>query len=91
MQDPGGGYGDALRKMIYGPFEKETGIKVVTVQEARSGPRIKAIAEAGKAAWDLTFIFDQETKFLADCCLATSTIPSCRNRLRRRSPPCPRS
>ena len=49
MQDPGGGYGDALRKVMYGPFEKETGIKVVTVQEARSGPRIKAQAEAGKA------------------------------------------
>lgn len=70
MQDPGGGYGEALRKIMYGPFEKETGIKVVTVQEARSGPRIKAQAEAGKAEWDLTFIFDQETKLLGDCCLA---------------------
>ena len=70
MQDPGGGYGDALRKIMYDPFEKETGIKVVTVQEARSGPRIKAQAEAGKAQWDLTFIFDQETKILGDCCLA---------------------
>ncbi|AWM11260.1 extracellular solute-binding protein [Bradyrhizobium symbiodeficiens] len=70
MQDPGGGYGDALRKVMYEPFEKETGIKVVTVQEARSGPRIKAQAEAGKAQWDLTFIFDQETKLLGDCCLA---------------------
>ncbi|PJG53378.1 spermidine/putrescine ABC transporter substrate-binding protein [Bradyrhizobium forestalis] len=70
MQDPGGGYGDALRKVMYDPFEKETGIKVVTVQEARSGPRIKAQAEAGKAQWDLTFIFDQETKLLGDCCLA---------------------
>ena len=71
LQDPGGAYGEALRKIIYGPFEKETGIKVVTVQEARSGPRLKAMAEAGKAAWDLAFIFDQETKILADCCLAT--------------------
>ncbi|MCA1376418.1 MULTISPECIES: extracellular solute-binding protein [unclassified Bradyrhizobium] len=70
MQDPGGGYGDALRKVMYDPFEKATGIKVVTVQEARSGPRIKAQAEAGKAQWDLTFIFDQETKLLGDCCLA---------------------
>ena len=70
MQDPGGGYGDALRKVMYDPFEKETGIKVVTVQEARSGPRIKAQAEAGKAQWDLTFIFDQETRLLGDCCLA---------------------
>ena len=70
MQDPGGAYGEALRKVMYGPFEKDTGIKVVTVQEARSGPRIKAQAEAGKAEWDLTFIFDQETKLLGDCCLA---------------------
>lgn len=70
MQDPGGGYGDALRKVMYDTFEAETGIDVVTVQEARSGPRIKAQIEAGKTEWDLTFIFDQETKLLADCCLA---------------------
>lgn len=70
MQDPGGAYGDALRKVMYGPFEKSTGIRVVTVQEARSGPRIKAQAEAGKPQWDLTFIFDQETRLLGDCCLA---------------------
>lgn len=69
MQDPGGGYGEALREVMYDPFEKETGIKVITVQEARSGPRIKAQADAGKAEWDLTFIFDQETKLLGDCCL----------------------
>ncbi|MCO5131227.1 MAG: ABC transporter substrate-binding protein [Xanthobacteraceae bacterium] len=70
MQDPGGAYGEALRKIMYDPFEKETGIKVVTVQEARSGPRIKAQIEAGKTEWDLVFIFDQETRLLGDCCLA---------------------
>lgn len=70
MQDPGGGYGEALRKVMYDPFTAETGIEVVTVQEARSGPRIKAQVEAGKTEWDLTFIFDQETKLLGDCCLA---------------------
>lgn len=70
MQDPGGAYGEALRQVMYDPFEKETGIKVVTVQEARSGPRIKAQVDAGKTEWDLTFIFDQETKLLGDCCLA---------------------
>ncbi|HEY4193802.1 MAG TPA: extracellular solute-binding protein [Mesorhizobium sp.] len=68
MQDPGGQYGEALRSIMYDPFEKETGIKVVTVQEARSGPKIKAQG-SGKALWDLTFIFDQETKLLGDCCL----------------------
>lgn len=70
MQDPGGAYGEALREIMYDPFEKETGIKVVTVQEARSGPKIKAQGATGKADWDLTFIFDQETKLLGDCCLA---------------------
>ncbi|MEI4487540.1 extracellular solute-binding protein [Frigidibacter sp. MR17.14] len=70
MQDPGGKYGDALREVMYDTFEKEMGIDVVTVQEARSGPRIKAQVEAGKTEWDLTFIFDQETKLLGDCCLA---------------------
>ncbi len=70
MQDPGGNYGEVLRKVMYDPFEKETGIKVITVQEARSGPRINAQVEAGKTEWDMTFIFDEETKLLADCCLA---------------------
>lgn len=70
MQDPGGAYGDALQEVMYDSFEEETGIDVVTVQEARSGPRIKAQVEAGKTEWDLTFIFDQETKLLGDCCLA---------------------
>lgn len=69
MQDPGGGYGEALRRVMYDPFERQTGIKVVTVQEARSGPRIRAQAAAGRAEWDLTFIFDQETKLLGPCCL----------------------
>lgn len=71
MQDPGGAYGEALREVMYDPFEKETGIKVVTVQEARSGPRVKAQVEAGRTEWDQVFIFDQETKLLGDCCLET--------------------
>lgn len=70
MQDPGGGYGDALRRLMYDPFTKATGITVKTVQEARSGPRIKAQVAAGKTEWDLVFIFDQETKQLGDCCLS---------------------
>jgi len=66
MQDPGGAYGEALREVMYNPFEKDTGVKVVTVQEARSGPKIKAQGATGKAQWDLTFIFDQETTLLSD-------------------------
>lgn len=69
MQDPGGLYGEALREIMYDPFEQETGIRVLTVQEARSGPRIRAQVEAGRAEWDLTFIFDQETQLLGECCL----------------------
>ena len=70
MQDPGGAYGDALKRLMYDPFTKETGIKVQLVQEARSGPRVKAQVAAGKTEWDLVFIFDQETRLLGDCCLA---------------------
>ena len=70
VQDPGGGYGDALRKLMYGPFTKATGIKVNTVQEGRSGPRVKAQMAAGRTEWDVVFIFDQETKQLGDCCLS---------------------
>jgi putative spermidine/putrescine transport system substrate-binding protein len=70
MQDPGGAYGEALWDIMYAPFEEETGISVVLVQEARSGPRIKAQVDAGRTEWDLTFIFDQEVELLGDCCLA---------------------
>jgi putative spermidine/putrescine transport system substrate-binding protein len=70
MQDPGGAYGDALRRIIYDPFTKATGIKVKTIEEARSGPRIKPQVSAGKSQWDLVFIFDQEVNQLGDCCLS---------------------
>jgi len=70
LQDPGGTYGDALRRIMYDPFAKDTGIKVVTVQEARGGPRIKAQVDAGRTEWDVAFIFDQEVRQLGDCCLA---------------------
>ena len=70
VQDPGGAFGDALRRHVFTPFEKKTGIKVMTVQESRGGPRVKAQIEAGKTEWDMTFIFDQEVSQLADCCLS---------------------
>jgi len=63
-QDPGGTYGENLRRLVYDPFAKETGIKVLTVQEARGGPRIKAQVEAKRTEWDLAFIFDQEVSQL---------------------------
>ncbi|MDB5820743.1 MAG: transporter binding protein component, partial [Rhizobacter sp.] len=69
-QDPGGTYGDALRKLVYDPFTADTGIKVLTVQEARGGPRVKAQVDAKRTEWDLSFIFDQEVSqldaYLAD-------------------------
>lgn len=64
IQDPGGTYGENLRRLVYDPFTKETGIQVLTVQEARGGPRIKAQVEAGRTEWDLGFIFDQEVRLL---------------------------
>src|SRR5450830_653989 len=70
IQDPGGTYGENLRRLVYDPFTKETGIKVLTVQEARGGPRIKAQADAKRVEWDFAFIFDQEVHqldaYLAD-------------------------
>lgn len=71
MQDPGGAYSDALRKYLYDPFTKETGIKISPVTEGRSGPRIKKQVEAGRTEWDMAYIYEQETRLLADCCLAT--------------------
>ena len=49
-QDPGGTYGEALRKLVYDPFTKDTGIKVLTVQEARGGPRVKAQVSRSRRA-----------------------------------------
>lgn len=69
-QDAGGTFGNALRRIMYDPFTQETGIRVLTVQEVRGGPRVKAQVDAGKTEWDVTFIFDQETRQLADCCLS---------------------
>ena len=70
IQDPGGTYGEHLRRLVYDPFTRDTGIKVLTVQEARGGPRIKAQVEAGRTEWDLGFVFDQEVRqldaYLAD-------------------------
>lgn len=63
-QDPGGTYGENLRRLVYDPFTKDTGIKVLTVQEARGGPRVKAQVEAKRTEWDLSFIFDQEVRLL---------------------------
>lgn len=64
IQDPGGTYGENLRKLVYDPFTQETGITVLTVQEARGGPRIKAQVQAQRTEWDLAFIFDQEVSLL---------------------------
>jgi putative spermidine/putrescine transport system substrate-binding protein len=52
VADWGGAIQDAEQKYLYGPFSKETGIKVVM-----SGPpadaRIKAMVDSGNVEWDL--------------------------------------
>lgn len=48
----GGALGDALRKHVFDPFTKETGIEVVT-----SGPpttaKVKAMVDSGNVEWDM--------------------------------------
>ena len=57
MQDPGGGYGEALRKVMYGPFEKETGIRV-NVAHMTKGMVERLQAEGKRSPADLVFTVD---------------------------------
>jgi len=55
VSDPGGPYTAAYRKAFYDPFEKETGIKVVSVaREAQPVAQFTAMVETRNYIWDVT-------------------------------------
>src|SRR3546814_3650346 len=57
VRDPGGSYVDAFREAFYLPFEKKTGIKVVSAVAAHNPTaQIKAMVEAKSYTWDVALL-----------------------------------
>lgn len=54
VADPGGPFSPAFRKAFYDPFEKATGIRIVSVaREAEPTAQFKAIVETKSYTWDV--------------------------------------
>lgn len=52
----GGSYTEGLRKYVYDPFTKATGISVVDVTADFSEPQVRAMNQAGRVDWDTAII-----------------------------------
>ncbi|MGY4281695.1 spermidine/putrescine-binding protein [Bradyrhizobium sp. LM2.7] len=52
----GGEFTQNLRKYVFEPFRKATGIKVVDATADIAEPQIKAMHEAGRVDWDAVFV-----------------------------------
>ncbi|MET4122005.1 spermidine/putrescine-binding protein [Bradyrhizobium sp. JR1.5] len=52
----GGSYTEGLRKYVYDPFTKATGISVVDVIADFSEPQVRAMSQAGRVDWDTAII-----------------------------------
>ncbi|MDH2357226.1 ABC transporter substrate-binding protein [Bradyrhizobium sp. SSUT112] len=55
----GGSFTDKLRKSVFDPFTKATGIKVVDVAADLAEPQIKAMSAAKRVDWDAAFVTSQ--------------------------------
>jgi putative spermidine/putrescine transport system substrate-binding protein len=78
LADPGGAYQVAFRQAFYDPFEKETGIRVISVaREAEPTAQIKAIVETGSYTWDGSILTMSARDILAgQDLLAPINLPS---------------
>lgn len=56
VQSVGGGFTQGIRKYVWEPFTKATGIKIVDVVADVAEPQVKAMKEAGRVDWDVAFI-----------------------------------
>ncbi|MET4236191.1 spermidine/putrescine-binding protein [Bradyrhizobium sp. LA6.10] len=52
----GGSFTEGIRKQVYEPFTKATGISVVDVTADFSEPQVRAMNQAGRVDWDTAFI-----------------------------------
>ncbi|MGY4281714.1 spermidine/putrescine-binding protein [Bradyrhizobium sp. LM2.7] len=55
----GGSYTEAVRKYVYEPFTKATGIAVVDVTADIAEPQVRAMTRAGRVDWDVALIDGQ--------------------------------
>ena len=55
----GGSYTQGVRKYVYEPFAKATGITVVDVTADIAEPQVRAMARAGRVDWDVALIDGQ--------------------------------
>ncbi|MEY9981497.1 spermidine/putrescine-binding protein [Bradyrhizobium yuanmingense] len=55
----GGSFTEGVRRHVYGPFTKATGIKVVDVVADLSEPQVKAMHQAGRIDWDIAYVQPQ--------------------------------
>ncbi|MDH2357267.1 ABC transporter substrate-binding protein [Bradyrhizobium sp. SSUT112] len=55
----GGSFTEKLRKSVFGPFTKATGIKVVDVTADLAEPQLRAMHEAGRVDWDAAVVTPQ--------------------------------
>ncbi|MEY9104544.1 spermidine/putrescine-binding protein [Bradyrhizobium yuanmingense] len=52
----GGSFTERVRQLVYEPFTKATGIRVVDVTADLAEPQIKAMTRAGRIDWDVVFV-----------------------------------
>jgi len=61
VADPGGPYVDAFRRAFYDPFEKATGIKIVSVaREAQPVAQLTAMVKTKNFVWDVLIVTQQQ-------------------------------
>ncbi|MHB0791033.1 ABC transporter substrate-binding protein [Bradyrhizobium sp. 5.13L] len=62
----GGSYTQGVRKYVYEPFTKATGIAVVDVTGDFAEPQVRAMNAAGRVDWDLAFIDAQNHSAMSE-------------------------
>jgi len=68
----GGSYSQAVRKYVYEPFTKATGIAVVDVTADIAEPQVRAMTRAGRVDWDVALIDGQNYPAMHDAGLFQS-------------------
>lgn len=53
----GGSYTDAVRRAVYEPFTRATGIKVIDVVADFADPQVSAMFRSGRVDWDVAIIY----------------------------------
>lgn len=62
----GGSFTQGARRYVFDPFTKATGIKVIDVTADLAEPQVKAMIQAGRIDWDVTFVQAQNYSAMHD-------------------------